>query len=937
MPAEKPGLYDNFTLRGESYTAGMLLLIKYLTEPEWQSGNKFSGRLKLISERIAKVEQGYLDDLKEKSKASFEAAKEHLNTRLFAPYSLMLLSDTTLQVPFQSLCVAERCAVWKKGRRTLVTPVSFVGEDSRLESLKVAQSKVAQSETPYTDNGILLQEYSAASKTFWFESLPKWQQDFIKKNAEELSKQSIPSSLRSVPGLANLSMHHCQLDGVDILSYWRHATQAPIDLMADKQAGDELFRLTCLNLASQIRVSIEKKANALDSTSELVILTQSILSPGLIASLKAKLISDASDNDTQIYKLKEKAVKLFQHALANPDALIQDAKIKVLFFTSEAQQKALSYKDFLEKWELIAQGNKTYKYKKSKPVKLTLLSSNHPFNVLRHFGTYTPQTVNNEVNTALLMGAIARYLTPLLLKTTKQSESGWQPERWTQLEEDLKFSYFSAKLNKLINELNCCEKSQNLSDNSRKSLAETLENFVNFVKEQDVNKDVKNKFLEEIDLQLLHALQALLSIPSGQGVLAFDKRHKPQLRSTAETIIVDRMGGAAWVACKSGKDRTGGAVNAIDAAVIFYALQGRYPRYDDGKQDRALYLEILKSLFESGHQQKAASENAPGAEGLVKPDNFSPADLKLKRNGIRLETQLARLNKPKKVKISPKESFNYTILKDALQSSKDKTINVTMGQNVTLEDWRRNWEIYFINGKSVKELREGKEFKDEKDLSEFIETYLLAQIEDQASKKYYLALALGSFHQGGFLHAFSAVSMELINECYGRQKQEEQKAIIGQPKMEINLSWVKGKGIQIEEINAYTEKKYYNRAEPLETGDYCDTRSCILLSLNAVKDKGYKLAVHIQSADVNCNEAQLKSVFFSKKSNVLEAFIHFLQSLLVAIKRYFDKLVKPDPVLDDSWISKTNATFFKKSPPAITKNKEINAQGDVSLSPMSNK
>jgi organic radical activating enzyme len=395
------------------------------------------------------------------------------------------------------------------------------------------------------------------------------------------------------------------------------------------------------------------------------------------------------------------------------------------------------------------------------------------------------------------------------------------------------------------------------------------------------------------------------------------------LISSAEMVILNCISGIAWVACKSGKDRTGGALIANDAAAAFYELKKRHPRHDDDKQDRALYLELLKNFFKSGHHQHVASENAPGAEGLVKFSNYAPSDL-LNVKNIRLETQFARLNKPKNIKISHDEPFNHRILKDELRSLKDKTIKVMIGQNVTLKDWRKNWEVYFIDGKSVKELRggEGNEFKDEKDLSNFMETYLLAEIADQKLKKHYLALALYSFHHHGFLHAFSSVSTKLINDCYN-YKEYEEGAIIEQSNMQINLSWVKGRGIQIEEINTYKEKKYLNKEDPIEEGDYCQTYSCVLLNLNAVKDKGYKLAVNIQSAYVNCTETLLKSVFFSKKTNLLEAFIYFLQSLLVAIKRCFDKLVKPYLVLDESWISKTNATFFKKST-ETTMNEESN-------------
>lgn len=911
MPAENRILKNNFILRGESYKKGMLLLVDYLTPQEWKLGTIFSARLDSIKTEIEGLYKKYSNNLSGIS--SFEEGNKHFQ-RLLSSYDRLLAYHTNLPA-FQSLMEAERYFVWLTGRKDLITKISFPAIEEENLEIKLVESPNVDQE--------LLSEYSQAEHTSWFDLLSGWQKICIGKEKERLCASSIPSSLRSIPGLANSAYHTCQINNELSLSFFRSATQLPIGLLGNKNTVEEQFRLTCVNLASQIRVSIARKANALGSIPELIILTQSILSPGLIASLKAKLLTGASDNDTQIYNSKEKAVKLFQYALDNPDAFIQDAKIKSIFFTSEDQQKDLYYKDLLEKCGLIAQKNKTYKYGENKPVKLTLLSTNHPYNILRHFGTYTPQTVNNEFNTALLLGAIARYLTSLLLKTTKQNEGGWQPERWTQLEEDLKFSCFSAKLNKLINELNCYEKLQNLSDNSRKSLAETLENFVNFVKEQDVNKDVKKKFLEENDLQLLDALQTLLSIPSEQGVLSIDKRHKQQLKSIVEIIIVDRIGGTAWVACKSGKDRTGGAANAIDAAAIYYSQHKKFPRFDDDGPTRELYLEAFKKCHESGHQQKAASENAPGAQGLIKSSSFYPHDLKLNSNN-RNETNLARLNKPAQPKREPKNFFNVRNYKEELQ----QIINRVPGKNErdTFQDWNRHMDAYFIGGISIKKLREeevegkleSKPFSDQSDLSKFIEDHLLQHVEDSDLKKYYIALALQSFRSAQFPHAFAIGAMGLINK-----KLSEKEAIIGQPQMCINFSYKEDSAsIQIEEINTFKNKQYFNIgnqehiSRENEEGDYCQTHSSFVLKL-IKRGKGYKLATMDEAVRVTCVD-ELKDIFL-KKFSYLEAFWDFLLASIAAIKQYFGELVRSVNVIDERWLIKVKT-------PATQGGKEVRSQ-----------
>ncbi|WP_342227285.1 hypothetical protein [Rickettsiella endosymbiont of Rhagonycha lignosa] len=903
MATVKPrlSLNENFILRGQSYKAGMLLLVSHLTEQEWKLGNKFSARTDLISEQIDRLYKDYENDLKKDKGICFKAANVKFKS-LIASYISILVFHTTLKNSFQSLCVAERCAVWHKGHEKFDTLVSFVSKDSQLASLEIAQS-----ETPCTGNDILLQEYRAEPKPFWFKSLPKWLQNFIKKNAEKLFGP-IPSSLRNIPGLANLSMHSFKINDVEVLRNFRHATPAPIDLMA-KQPSDELVRLICLNVASQLKLSL---ATGSLNQQELVILLLSLLSPGWAATLKANYFTDTSDNDTLLYEMKERIVELFQRALSNPNKQIdaKDAKIIALFFTEEEQLETLYYKDFLAKFDLRVNSDGCIKYKQHKPVKITLLSTNRPLNILRRFGVHPDQTKRNDFNTARLLNAVGRYLSPLLFEKNSTHPPEQFPALLKYIEESERSGEKYSTLRKLISQLDLYGRNKNFSvKKGKKELIKTIEDLL---KKDSLDKSVglkqENKF-DRNTVRLLDALQALLAIPTRQGVLTADTRHHQMLISSLEMVILNRIGGIPWVACKSGKDRTAGALIAADAMEAFYKLKGRHPRHDDNKQDRALLLELYEYFFESGHHQQVASKNAPGAEGLIKFSNFAPNDLVLDQKKIQSETKFARLNKPINIKNSHNEPFNQQILKDELRSLKDKTIKVAIGQNVTLGDFSRNWNIYSINGVSVKKLRNGKEFKDENDLSEFIETQLLGQIKDQELKKYYLTLALGSFHQGGFLHAFSLVSGGLINNYY---QQEKQNTIIGQPNMKINLSWVKGKGIQIEEINAYKEKKHLDWDDPSEKGDFCETHSCILLNLNTVKDKGYKLAVNIQSVYVNCTETQLKSVFFSKKT-LLEAFIDFLQSLLVAIKRCFDKLIKPYPILDEGWISKTNATFFKKS------------------------
>lgn len=457
---------------------------------------------------------------------------------------------------------------------------------------------------------------------------------------------------------------------------------------------------------------------------------------------------------------------------------------------------------------------------------------------------------------------------------------------WPQCEQYLddynSVNGFTIKLDNLIKALEFCEKEKKISINYKKSII----NLINELLALGISI-----YFDENTIRLTHALSALLSIPSGQGVLTGDKRHKPQQKSTAEVLIVN-------------------CLIAVDAAAIYYNQNKKFPLYHDNEFNRKAYLKIFQKLYESGHHQYVASENAPGAKGFIKSTSFFPGDLKLDASQVLLETQLARLNKPKIIYPSIREKFDHRILKSNLQEIKDKTINHALGANSTFVDWQRNWESYYINGKSVKELREGKEFKGENDLAAFIDFYLLAQIKDQELlKEYYKALILYSFHYRGFPHAFSKVCMESVNTYLAKESE-----VISQLEVQINLSWSKDqKGIHIEELNTYKEKNEYTGEVllPKEGKHYCQTQSCVLLKLNETKKGGYKLEVNIQSASVDCVD-ELKFLFF-KKPNLLDTFILYLQSLLVSIKRYFDKFIKkPDPVINESWLSKTNSSFFQK-------------------------
>ena len=503
-------LKENLKQRGKSFKAGMLLLVDALKNTELtkyvnnKKSNPFIQNYEKTIDEIDKFYEEYesnLDDI-----TTLEAGKVNLSD-LLSKYKQLLQANVSLKDPFQSLCDAERYSVWKNGRKALDTVVKSSQFEITDKVIKSSLFEIAQQEIPCHDPDLLAEEYKKINDKTpprWFQWLAPWQQDFIRTNQTRLLENSIPSSLRSVPGLANLSKHVCRINGVESLAYFRHATPRPVDLMNNKSAYDEEYRLTCLNMASQIRLSLQDQFKQADSKQikEAVILTQSLLSPGTAANIKSK-VSGPSDNDTEIYKMKEEVVELFQYALSHPAELVnkKHTRLKALFFSEIEMNQGIYYKDFLGNFGLEVKSEGLFKYKDYEPLKITLLSTNHPLNILRRGGAYSQQSIANAHNTALLLGAAGRYLHPIFSYNANQNGIFFQ-----------QYNY-----NQLLRNLSKCEEEKTVSESDKRDLIEILDNLLS----------IQHKLkLDPNTLLLFYALQMLLSTPLDQGgLIDEDVRH----------------------------------------------------------------------------------------------------------------------------------------------------------------------------------------------------------------------------------------------------------------------------------------------------------------------------------------------------------------------------------------------------------------------------
>jgi|GEM_PF-1065094 hypothetical protein len=856
-------IVENFTARGESYKAGMLLLIKYLTTQNWKISEDSSTQTQLRVEKIEAIYRNYCESLKVVS--TFADAKKCFDD-LLTNYEDILRKYTTLKEPHQDLLDAERCHVWQQGRETLETRVDLhvVSGDGKT---------VIQRETPIAGGDLRVQEYKKINTDcppYWFQLLPPWRQNFIKDHWQALCQKSIPSSLRDIPGLANLSVHDCYVGDEKVSSHVRSGTIVPVDLLRlkqDKHALREALRLSVLNQVDQITTSlnqqlVKQSSDSDQESSEVFILTQSLLSPGIAADIKAKCFSNASDNDTQIYEVKERVVEFFQQALSEPHASINDAEIKALFFNEE-EGKSACYKDFLAKYGLIVQ-RKGLIYKGHFFAKIILASTNHPTNSLRRLGVHPRQTVRNDHNTALLLGVVGCYLSRQNSLLARKIRHGQNPKLLTHT---LNQECLHDLLKSLSARLNSGGVEKKVSVSNREGLIKILEDLL-----QDA--DVK-QILDQDTLRLLNALQVLLIVPHRQASLNADERNCQLLLSAAEAILCNCIGATPYIACKSGKDRTGVASAAIDGAAIHYEQSGKFPHHKDSEADRVNYLQVFKAFWESGHHQQVASANAPGAQGLLNPS--MPSDMRLDTDEVKLETKLAGLNKPKKpLGKRNRDVLNEQPFKEALKELTDEMNNGTVSSDTpVLFDWERNKKLYFIGGTSVHDLRKGAEFRNEEELSTFIEERLLYKIKDKHLKEYCLKAFFSTFHQGGFQHLCSRVSVVLING-----QGDGQRNLYKPPEAKIDFFPLKN-GIELRESSAYKAIKDEEGCEipPKKGSYYCQINSSISITASQAENAACKLDAVINDLRIDCPDPQLKLLFFLENRSFLALFEKMFEQL----------------------------------------------------------
>jgi len=1004
-------ILKNFTACFDSYLAGILLLIRHLPKNDWKLLQCIQGIQGIQTEQtLVKIRAQHvhaeccrrLKSLHKKRMLTFEKANQCMED-LLGGFQYILVQKTCLVEPFLDIIHAQRFAVWDSGRQDLMIPVSLQHESTAKKNTGLSSSlnekiSLNQCETPIVDEELLRQEYAKIGHTdkepIWFKMLPKWQQNFISNNQNKLPNLSSPATLRNIFGLHNMSLHSLRsLDGEEkthvrfrcirsTAAAWRiekggldrkqgGAAACEFEL---QQLQDEQFRLTCLNILSQIRLTIEQlkleqlkleqlelarlvaeKLSLTEATEateaikaarpkEAIVLIQSLLSPGSLSTWRTQLFpktreGDTQDSDTEMYETKERVITFLQRVLQYPTESIENPEIKRIFFReNEGTSSALSYADLLKPYGFIYSAQQNgWSYKESFVGTITLISTNHALNALRRLGPYAGQVTNNDRNTILLLNSVIRHLTQDLKRIELQGntlQKKWYENiyKWPsrdyfimQIQEQkdvqILFNNFLNKLKAYIQERSIANKDR---EKDRKCVIESLECLLT----HPAARDICGK-------KVFHLLDALQSYLSTNYQSFLDSRHAESFASASEVILVNALGGLACVSCKSGKDRTALALSAVDAAFAYQQMQhdGRLPRYTDEEGDRQRHVSCWKSFLESGHHQKVAALNSPGAEGLVKPP--IPDDMLRDSNKVSVENQFAHLHRPPKCNVKRDKSFNDSVYRSRLQEhlsslALDVVNKVKHNGQTTTDwgqvclDWSRIQESCRINDSNVCELVRDVENRDrfqdqdidqdqdieqlKKDqLERFLKQHILSIIcQDGASsikEKCWKYLCIRQLHHGNLLYPSGFLESTLLGPYYDSISEAggalPSKALCS---LDHQVHFLPSPGqLRIREVNHYTYVwKDDQKRKRIRPGEYhCLTDTVIAVTIHTDNGGQHRLKIKLEHADVHCPDEQVRPFFEQKRNiSILEQFGQIIKqlwySLLILLGWNHEKSVNED-------------------------------------------
>ncbi|GAB4393341.1 MAG: hypothetical protein Tsb005_11190 [Gammaproteobacteria bacterium] len=589
---------DAIAERAQNFNDAISFLMKYSD----------AGFIKDATELQQKATQSFINFQKQLALKANTTVKEQQNllSGYLTELSDLIREQTNLSQnkAFKQLLLAERLHTIEKSRETLVT--------IHQQAIDNQQYQIIQIEEPinqFTD--AQYQEFAAIfsnNPPEWFNLLPKLSQNFLKdKLAEQNAKppriiakveaekvlQSLPSTIKNLPILANFSRHHLVVrdQNGNVLRYhqeYRSASAGPNGIKHD----GERSRITEYNL-KQVMTAHEtpmlagnpgSPPNTFAQHWELTapqanairppILFATLLSPLKIDTIPAKAIKFWENNNYELIKLKT--------AAANEIAQTRGLNSTILTSNNTVNSNRRGRADFATITETSkVRGNGIIYLSNAaelaKALKDNLAAKANP----------------KHESTVQQLVALSQTLTDLRKNKLSDART-FNADALTEL---------SASIDKFIKQSNL---QSDLADNFTANGAAKAQDFI----------------------LLLAATKDYIQLANAENFSFNLGRNHQLFRSALERIIVETSGSYSHITCKSGKDRTGIAVMHADAMLIYQTVYGKLPSYFDNEHDRALFVDIFAELFLTRHQQFNAAQNARGAYGLKGVKGTLPKDIK---------------------------------------------------------------------------------------------------------------------------------------------------------------------------------------------------------------------------------------------------------------------------------------------------------------------
>lgn len=177
-------------------------------------------------------------------------------------------------------------------------------------------------------------------------------------------------------------------------------------------------------------------------------------------------------------------------------------------------------------------------------------------------------------------------------------------------------------------------------------------------------------------------------------------------RAAVEEVLARSIPGVISVGgCMSGKDRKGLELLYADALILFYQQTRKIFSLQNGEPaDLALFNSILIQLFNSGHMQKVAGANAPGAEGLKELKHNAPGSIR-DHIGTGIQNALGNLNTlagiVKNYNKRHRKKQDITSSKDpwaTVDTSHIKTLSVVESEISNYKKYKKNFVLHPQDG-----------------------------------------------------------------------------------------------------------------------------------------------------------------------------------------------------------------------------------------------